>query len=297
MFIQKTCSRLVLHPLLRKDHVTLNLSDFDRSVSIESGSNPVLGPAALNKENIATCAYIMALLLDDQKETLSDRLTKFFDAGNICLKREDSIILAVRIVEISLKLLCRADEETRECIGLRVTEFIKKVIKSGGREQILSLLACSFAELENFDEILISIFLLDSDWCNPISVFLLDWALQSRHLRNVEEISDSMVNIGANFRKAIIKILYDKKPNQAKAGPSSTWKSFTSALSRVGLTHSDDISVDLPVRVSIFLRKSYMICDIDTNFQILSKRYNFLSFISYISSVCTVAFSYRGGWL
>lgn len=191
----------MLHPLLRLDHAVLNLTDLSRSVSVESGSNPVLGPAALNKDTIATCAYIMAILLDDQKENLSERLAKLFEAGNVCLKREDSIILAVRILEISLKLLCRSEQEERDSVGLQVTDFLKKIMKSGGKELIHSLLSNTFPELKDLDEILISTLLLDPDWCNSTSVFLLDLALQNRHLTDVEDIPDSMVNIRGFFRK------------------------------------------------------------------------------------------------
>ena len=46
----------------------------------------------------------------------------------------------------------------------------------------------------------------------------------------------------------------DKKPSQGKAGPSSTWKSLTTALSRVGFSSCDDICVALPAETPLLLQ-------------------------------------------
>ena len=57
-------------------------------VLIDSSSNPLLGPAIVNKDVNPTCSYLITLLLDDQEITLSVRIKKILATVELCCKRK-----------------------------------------------------------------------------------------------------------------------------------------------------------------------------------------------------------------
>ena len=186
-FLHVTMSRLVLHPLLRTDWARIELADAER-ITIDSVSNPLLGPAILNKDQNAASSYLMCLLLDEREVTLPERVERLFNAGRLCARRSDSLILSVRIVEIALKLSYRQFQRGMrdEVVAHAISTFIQLVAKEG-KELLRDLISSLCDQLDNFDQLIIYILLSEPGWTNSASCYFLDIALQSLFLKGKDD--------------------------------------------------------------------------------------------------------------
>ena len=188
-------SRLSLHPLLRSDHL---VAQFEK-VKMDSASNPLLGPAIMNKEQNASCGYLIALLLDEE-EDFKIRVEKLFQAGHLCASREDSLILAVRILEIVLKLCFKCGEESRLSCAGQIAHFLQLLSKDvGGKALAVQLISSLCLELPDFDLMFISIMLADEQsWLSAVSVSFVDIALQHFYFTNKND--ENLNSVGIHFR-------------------------------------------------------------------------------------------------
>ena len=235
--MNSTISKLLLNKYIRDDFKDIT----DINVTVESSRNPILGSAALKSNEDLACAYVLCVSNGE------NNLSNMISCGNRCLEKPESIILALRLLEIALKMAFSKENLLQEH-QTNLSAFLLKTmeISTDQCQALVSHLLITFEGLSVFLAQLIFSFPVNLESTGAIGI--LDTILKY-HLSYPS--NESYEKVRCCIRSCLKE--YITPSFKSPTSPKTKWQSFTSAFSRVGFTQND-LEVKMPKESSTVVK-------------------------------------------
>lgn len=244
--IHSVISKLLLNIHLRDDFQELSES----VVSVDSSSNPILGPAAVNRKDDLASAYILTITTENDDPV--KQMHNIINCGKLCIDRSNSAVLSRRLLEIALKKAFVSRDLFGDLFPM-ISGFLLKVAESDS-DSCLSLISHLMLIYESFSDFVVKLILLCPSNLELGSVSkLLDLALK-QYLKG-DHPAEHSCKTHIHIRNCLKEYM---SPHSDPPSPKSKWHNFASAFSRVGFS-PNDLTVKLPPEASTLVKLEILI--------------------------------------